>query len=199
MKYIICIMLLLVGGSAWANGNFDAPAGLQWGEKGESLIQKYQAVKVDVDSPLELYEIKKPPILPDSISEIYGTVDKKYGLVRVILIKVIHNDAFGHEGIESYKRYKKILSDKYGKPESYEYSGRLVYKNKSEFYECLAYEGCGGYSSFFSPSNDGGLYMMLKGYRRGEGELRIIYESKEFNNAQKEIESISEEKDKAAL
>ncbi|EHP1086867.1 hypothetical protein KN938_004670, partial [Salmonella enterica subsp. enterica serovar Worthington] len=61
------------------------------------------------------------------------------------------------------------------------------------------YEGCGGYSSFFSPSNDGGLYMMLKGYRRGEGELRIIYESKEFNKAQKEIESISEEKDKAAL
>ncbi|PQB22003.1 hypothetical protein CWT02_1391 [Salmonella enterica subsp. enterica serovar Cubana] len=41
--------------------------------------------------------------------------------------------------------------------------------------------------------------MMLKGYRRGEGELRIIYESKEFNKAQKEIESISEEKDKAAL
>ncbi|EGN6085402.1 hypothetical protein ISJ72_003337, partial [Salmonella enterica] len=57
MKYIIYIMLLLVGGSTWANGNFDAPAGLQWGEKGKSLIQKYQAVKVDVDSPLELYEI----------------------------------------------------------------------------------------------------------------------------------------------
>lgn len=36
MKYIIYIMLLLVGGSTWANGNFDAPAGLQWGKK-ESL------------------------------------------------------------------------------------------------------------------------------------------------------------------
>jgi hypothetical protein len=46
MKYIICIMLLW---DTWANGNFDS--GRCNGGKGS--IQKYQAVKVDVDSPLE--------------------------------------------------------------------------------------------------------------------------------------------------
>ncbi len=57
MKYIIYIMLLLVGGAHGLMAILTLRQDCN-GEKGKSLIQKYQAVKVDVDSPLELYEIK---------------------------------------------------------------------------------------------------------------------------------------------
>lgn len=199
MKNKICALLLFVVFDVCAGGYIKAPAGLQWGDSGQVLIEKYEAKKSEVNSPLELYEIGKPPIPLEGINEVYGTVDKKYGLVRVILIKTFNNDVYGIEGVDSYNKFKKILSDKYGKPESYEYSGRSVYKRKSEFYECLAYEGCGAYSSFFSHDTSDGLYMMLVGYQRGEGELRIIYESKDFKKAQDEINSRAEKNNKEAL
>lgn len=199
MKNKICIFIFFIAFNAWANNDINAPAGLQWGESGQDLIQKYSAKKVQTDGALDLYEIIQTPMPLSGISEIYSAVDKKYGLVRVALIEIFRNDVYGIDGVDSYNKFKKLLGDKYGKPESYEYSGRAVYKNKSEFYECLAYEGCGGYSSFFPSVNGNGVYIQLLGHKRGSGELRIIYESKDLKKAQDELESLSVERNKTAL
>lgn len=199
IKYLIFLSLLMCL-TLRAETTLNAPLGLQWGDSGKDLVQKYAAEESKEHSELSLYKINKPPISLKDIDEVYGAVDKKYGLVRVILITNFLNDEYGLDGLELYKKYKKILTEKYGAPESYEFISRKVYTSKDEFYECLRYKGCGGYSSFFlSDDNPAGLYITLVGFERGEGELRIFYESPDLKKAEREDDESSIDKAKTGL
>lgn len=191
MKYIFIPILLFFSLKSWAIDDLKAPVGLSWGLTEKELVRKFSAVKTEEHSDLELYKISNPPIKLDDIDSVYGAIDKKYGLVRVVLIKEFERDEYGFDGVELYRKYKKVLSDKYGEPESYEYIGRKVYSAKDEFYECLKYKGCGGYSSFFLPKSNSGLYMMLVGYGRGSGVLEIYYESSDLKHVEDEKDKLS--------
>lgn len=173
----IILVSFLASTQVYAEGEVSAPVGLAWGMSGEKLITEFSSVPTDSPDELKLYKIENPPIKIPDFDLVYGAVDNKYGLVRVVLIKKFVGDIYGHDGFELYKKYKEILKGKYGKPDSFEYIGKKLYKESDEFYQCLSYGGCGAYTSFFPEKNNSGLYIELKGYGRGVGALRVIYES----------------------
>ncbi|WP_447880560.1 hypothetical protein [Serratia fonticola] len=191
VAFLISFLMLSL---AHADDDINAPVGLAWGMSGKKLVTEYSAVETNASADLKLYKIVSPPIKIPDFDYLYGAVDEKYGLVRVVLVKELTNDTYGSDGLELYKKYKDILKEKYGKPDSFEYIGRKVYKEKDEFYQCLDYRGCGAYLSFFAPKAKTGLYMALKGYGRGEGSLHITYESSNLKKLEAEKNSETLEK-----
>ncbi|ECK2143371.1 hypothetical protein FQW43_27400 [Salmonella enterica subsp. enterica serovar Enteritidis] len=158
-----------------------APLGLRWGVNASELIKENEASQVYESGRIKFYVLKNTPIkIPGFDTE--AIVDDKYGLVKIILSKDISDDINGIEGLGIYKEYKKALKEKYGKPVSYEYIGRTLYTESDEFYQCLHYKGCGAYFSTFSPvkDSDAAISIDLQGTRRGEGTLKIVYESMGF-------------------
>lgn len=86
-----------------------------------------------------------------------------------------------------------------GKPVSYEYIGRKLYTESDEFYQCLRYQGCRSYVSFYSPikGSDVGISVSLQGIKRGNGNLNIVYESMGFvkyRDEQKQAEKLDMQK-----
>ncbi|EJA5988494.1 hypothetical protein P4Q63_002928 [Salmonella enterica] len=175
-----------------------APLGLNWGENASELIKDNGASQVYESGRMKVYALKNTPVkLPGFDTEVI--VDDKYGLVKVLLSKDVSDDMTGFEGLHIYKEYKKILSEKYGKPVSYEYIGRKLYTESDEFYQCLRYQGCGSYVSFYSPikGSDAGISVFLQGIKRGDGKLNIVYESMGFvkyRDEQKQAEKLDMQK-----
>ncbi|EPC4825155.1 hypothetical protein Q1B88_004494 [Salmonella enterica] len=88
-----------------------APLGLNWGENASELIKNNEASQVYESGRMKVYALKNTPIkLPGFETEVI--VDGKYGLVKVILSKDVSDDMTGAEGLNIYKEYKKVLSDK---------------------------------------------------------------------------------------
>ena len=201
IKLLASVVLLGFSAIAIADEGIQAPLGLKWGESKENLTKNYNASPADKnDSRLRLYSLGNPPVKVPGFDEFYGVVDEKYGLVKVIVVENISGDAYGSQGVEDYKKLKNILSKKYGKPsDQYEYIGRDIYKESDEFYQCLAYQGCGAYSSFYKPAGGGVIGLELKGQRRGEGFLTINYESTLFDKVIKERDSESQTKAEQGL
>lgn len=187
------LVFLLCSSGAIADEGFSAPLGLKWGQSQETLTKDYGATPAAKnDNRLKIFLVSNPPIKVSGFDEFYGVIDDKYGLVKVIVIENIDGDAYGSKGLEEYKKIKEVITKKYGKPISkYEYSGRELYKENDEFYQCLAYQGCGSYSSFFKPAGGGDVAVSLKGERRGKGYLSVDYESVLFSNVLNEQESDS--------
>ena len=188
-KKFVGILLILISFTAFADEDIPAPLGLVWGTSGDVLKTEFSAsLDEEEHSRIKFYEINKTPINSAEFNKIYGFVDDKYGLVKVVLVKDIANDAYGSDGLELYKKYKEVLQGKYGKPKSYEYTGREVYKETDEFYQCLKYQGCGARASFFEPKKDTSISVLLRGWKRGEGDMVISYESLLYSKANKEIQ-----------
>ncbi|AMO83117.1 MULTISPECIES: hypothetical protein [Hafniaceae] len=188
-KKFVGILLILISFTAFADEDIPAPLGLVWGTSGDVLKNEYSASLDEAEhSRLKFYEINKTPINSAEFNKVYGFVDDKYGLVKVVLVKDISSDAYGSEGLELYKKYKNVLQGKYGKPKSYEYTGREVYKETDEFYQCLKYQGCGARASFFEPKKDTSISVLLRGWKRGEGDMVISYESLLYSKANEEIQ-----------
>lgn len=207
MKKFSVVASALVLGLSFASygteieGGIAAPLGLKWGESKESIIKNYNATPADKnDTRIKLYSLANPPIKVPGFDEIYGVVDDKYGLVKVVMIESIHKDAYGSQGIEEYKKYSAILTKKYGKPsDKFEYTGKELYKESDEFYQCLNYQGCGAYFSFYKTPGKAVIGLELKGKRRGEGYLSINYESSLFDKVIQERDGDSNDKAEQGL
>jgi len=204
---IVLLSVLLVSSigvksaEVMVEGGIQAPLGLKWGESKDELVKKYSASPADKNnSRLSLYALNNPPIKVPGFESYYGVVDEKYGLVKVIVVESITDDAYGSKGIEDYKKLSAILSKKYGNPsDKFEYSGKELYKESDEFYQCLAYQGCGAYSSYYKPSGGAMISLELKGKSRGQGYLTINYESTLFNKVLTERDSDTKEKAEQGL
>lgn len=118
-------------------------------------------------------------------------------LVKVVAAgKNITGDAAGTEGKEKYKSLQMALTEKYGKTsDSFHRIGTRVYKERDEFYECLAYDGCGVWLDFWDDSEKS-INLSLEGTRtRGVGFIGIAYDAKpELELA---INAIKSKKEKA--
>lgn len=191
ISYLVLTGVLLAV-QAHAQEPANAPLGLKWGETAADLVQKYSAQKTGRDdkSKTTIYLLKNTPVIINDFDTVYGITHEKHGLVRVTLIANIDRDASGTRGDALYKKYKKILSDKYGKPESFEYMFKDTYKSKDSFYQCLAYEGCGARGSFYK-----NIVLRLVGEGRGKGTLELMYDSEMTD---KIIDEQNEENDSKA-
>lgn len=125
-KKFVGILLILISFTAFADEDIPAPLGLVWGTSGDVLKNEYSASLDEAEhSRLKFYEINKTPINSAEFNKVYGFVDDKYGLVKVVLVKDISSDAYGSEGLELYKKYKmyckvnmvnlKVMSTQEGK------------------------------------------------------------------------------------
>ena len=94
---------------------------------------------------------------------IRGTISKSDGLVKIEWARhLIVDDIFGDIGRERYFELKKILAKKYGDPQAVEFFGRTLYDQRDQFYQCLAYTGCGAYMSLFQPSGGGAISLEVR-------------------------------------
>lgn len=200
MKKIVFLLSLFMPMYSLA-AEISAPFGFEWGK-----------TKLDIESTgIKLTECQektgvttcRTTIPPKGVSfgETYLLfIDRDKGLQKLILIgKTIKSDITGSEGKAIYEKIKSGLSEKYGKPESYEYSGRKLYDEYDEFYQCLKYDGCGSWFSFWSPAEGGSSSLELNGLQRGAGFLRLAYESKEWASIVNSIENRKLSEDNDAL
>ena len=174
----------------------DAPIGLTWGAPISDIVSKYKAKEIIEQNDLIMYELPNPPITLPNFTSYKLLAHKQLGLIKVVLSEEITRDPYGVEGKNAYFKYKEALTNKYGKPkDSFEFVGKKLYEERDEFYQCLKYDGCGYYLSYFGDH----LSLQLNGIERGKGNLSITYESELFAKYKADEENENKNKIKNGL
>ena len=200
-KHSFAVLSLSFCLSAFAADGDDALFGLRWG----MTIPDVKAVSVNLtkkkgERNLEFYSSTS---LPKNISdvELYSMIFADGKLVKIWAIsKDISNDPTGSTGKERFETLQSTLAEKYGKTIFNSQSiGNKLYKEYDEFYQCLAYSGCGQWTKFFE-SADKVISVELKGLRRGIGYIEVTAEAKpQWNRALEAYKSNKSKSDKDAL
>jgi len=180
--YLILTSLIILSSTAHAR-EVEAPFGLTWGATKSSLESKGVTFnKCTPNGILAICETRKT-IKPISFGETYVLLfHPKLGLRKVMMLSNdISDDITGRKGKELYSKIQSALSKKYGAPNNYEYTGRKVYKEFDEFYQCLKYSGCGQWLSLWDSKEGGAVVLEVKGSSRGKGFLKLTYESKSWS------------------
>ena len=161
-----------------------APFGLTWGQSKTDLqnqgVTFYDCGDIDFMQACQTKSLPKPL----SIAEIYILFFyPRKGLIKVGMFgKTISDDIAGSNGKADYARIKTSLTTKYGsRLTEVEIIGQKLYDGHDEFYQCLAYAGCGAWLSLWEGSDGSGILLQLQGLSRGEGYLTLTYESKEWS------------------
>jgi len=179
-----------------------APFGLEWGIFEKDFKAKGIVASCETSGGLISCEAS---VVPQSVSVADNYVlvlDSKSGLQKVVMIgKTIDGDSYGSQGKLAYQSIKSTLENKYSSPESFEYVGRKLYRDSDEFYQCLAYDGCGKWASYWSVGDDKGGFigLHLKGLRRGQGYITLTYESKDWGLVVDRIKTEQKVKDSSAF
>jgi hypothetical protein len=170
------------------SGEITAPLGFTWGESKDDMIEK-GVVFGECETRKLLVCVVITPLKSISFVDVMiAKFDKNENLVGVSMTTSdIKSDIYGSEGIDIYNDLKINISKLYGKPESYEYTGRSLFTKSDEFYQCLSYDGCGRYVSYWI--QEGAVGIEIEGVGRGSGYLLITYESKEFLGAIDKVDS----------
>lgn len=175
---------------------FPAPFGLEWGMTQNQLSSLgVTMVGCTQGSVFTTCTAKSlPKDLPDV--HLYALLfSPPHGLVKVAyLSNDITGDIYGTQGKKRYAELKSKLTAKYGYPDSYENSGQRLYKEADEFYQCLRYDGCGSWKSFYNTQKTRGTIVValeIVPVRRGIGFIQVGYESAGFHIAK--IEEKTEE------
>lgn len=180
----------------------EGPFGLNWGDTAQQIKSKGSLlVESKRDGSFVFYKTNKLP-KHVSIAETYSLIiHDKYGLQKAALFsKNITNDIYGTKGKETYSQFKEALVEKYGSAKnSYEYTGRKLYEDSDEFYQCLRYQGCGTYFTYWDLGDKGAISTELKGVSRGVGFFSLNYEGPNWSKAVDEEKSKETSKDKSAL
>ena len=198
-KLLLPVFLFLPYASAMAG---DGPFGIIWGKS----ISETEALGVSCGEKVkkDRFTICKTTKLPKnlSISEQYALYfDKKYNLQKVTMVsKDITGDIYGSDGKEKYADLKTKLSKKYGEPtNSLEYVGGKLWNEADEFYQCLAYPGCGAYVSLFQSKSGVAVVLELEGLGRGRGYISITYEGPSWSDAVDAYKNKESKSDEDAL
>lgn len=106
----------------------------------------------------------------------------------------ITGDPVGTEGKATFNDLVAVFTERYGKPfDGLQASGSTVYRRTDEFYECLAYTGCGLWMALFkTPDKTASIW--LKGISRGKGYIDVTVEAAEWSGV---VDQINAAKSKA--
>ena len=197
LVFIVCALSV---GQVLAN---EGPFGLTWGVSQEGVIKAgVQLMPMESQPGMEAYSTSNVP-KDLSIAESYLLVfGEGYGLQKVIMIsETIENDAFGTKGKEVYAGLKDALVAKYGEPSTnFEEVGLKLWDNSDEFYQCLAYSGCGMWTAIFVHEPSGQtIGLNLQGLRRGEGYIKLAYEGPKWSELIGQVKEKESKSDADAL
>ena len=196
-KYLTFCVVAALSLPAYSE-EFPAPFGLTW-KMGEQELRSHGFSEVSNTGGLKIMQSFSVP-KAWSKAEKYYAVTHDGELIKAIAIsKSFTDDVYGSEGKELYSKMKSILSKKYGAPtSSFEVVGNSLYDELDEFYQCLDYSGCGSYLSIYETLG-GTIGIQLEGERRGQGYLRVGYESPYFTEAKAKINNTNTESDTEAF
>jgi len=192
------IVLLLVSVYTYA-GN-EAMFGLNFGQTpkeiralGTTLILK------NANNNLSSYSCTSLPKNTSS-AESYTLIFSNDSLVKIIMIGVdIVNDVYGNEGKEVFMNTLELLKKKYTLDLFRTDLGLTLYNELDEFYQCLAYDGCGLYAATLK-NNTKNISLQLKGLERGKGYLLLTIEAEpEFTIALEKSKNITNKGDLEAF
>lgn len=188
VKVLFLVFLCFLVSSAKSQSYPNAPFGFEWGQSQDDLKKKGVSLAGCINDGDFVACEAKNPIKPVSFGDIYlPRFHKTEGLQWVgVLSNRFEDDISGSEGKELYDKVKQSLIKKYKEPDaslSQEVFGLTVYDGYDEFYQCLAYSGCGYWGSLWNFHKDGGgaVNLQLIGLGRGVGRLKIIYESNKWS------------------
>lgn len=128
------------------------------------------------DGSIRVFTTKQAPS-GWSDAEVYTLIFYKDKLLKVRSVSAdIVEDSTGRKGKEQFKGLEDALTEKYGESKRYHSVGNKLYAESDEFYQCLAYDGCGFWANFWALS-DRLIALELKGQGRGKGYISIMYEA----------------------
>ena len=197
----IVVAALVVFSVSAHSAELEAPLGLQWGQTQKQL--KAQGVRFsDCENDKGFTQcIAKNLPKPVSFAEGYVLYFHS-GLQRALISgEVITNDAYGTQGKKQFADLKRRLTAKYGKTShdaSLEAVGGKLYNDSDEFYQCLAYDGCGFWVATWR-IGEAYVSLQLTGLARGKGRVGITYESKDFRRLIRKAKAQQADTDDAGL
>ncbi len=198
---VLAVSFCFLYASAVFSEEGNAPFGLTWGMTEAQVAQLVEVeIKEEIksDLPLGVTGILQATSLPKNltIAEFYHLifVTEKHLQKISMSSKDIEDDVSGRKGKEQYEKIKTSLKKKYGSPiAEHESSGRKLWDEWDEFYQCLKYDGCGIWASIFEDEKSGMMIgLELKGLKRGRGFIQLGYEGpswEAFLDAKEKIES----------
>lgn len=158
--------------------------GTKWGSTVDELKSNGAVIiKKKDDGRLSIYSATSLP-KNISIAETYQIIfHHGHGLQKIQMIsKDISNDPSGMEGKSLYAKLKDGLINKYGQPGvERESTGNKLFEEDDEFYQCLAYAGCGAWIAFFKIPPNANVAIELKGLKRGKGYITLTYEGPKWD------------------
>ncbi|MBL27954.1 MAG: hypothetical protein CMM50_10460 [Rhodospirillaceae bacterium] len=181
--------LLVPTGGAFAESRDTAPFGLTWGMSDRdfySLGLRTVAVETPTQRMTRIYFAPAGGMPDDTIAVSVG-IDVEYGLQAVWWRgHPIEDDPYGDDGRAAYRTMKNALATRYGDPrDESTFSGRFVFTDPAEFFQCLSYSGCGAWMAFWYPPNGGSVYLHLVGTGRGRGHVDVAYKGPKWKAAAK--------------
>ena len=187
MKNILIIVTAFFILGLKADIEIKAPFGFEWGQTKSDISSKgidLTDCSVSESIPVESCQTKNAPKKFSKADFFFLYFASDEGLHKIAMLgQDIKSDAYGTNGKEQYRSLKTSLTKKYGKPSSvFEWTGRELYKDADEFYECLKYQGCGNHTSYWLEGVEGTIGLDLKGVSRGAGFLKLTYESKRWSD-----------------
>ena len=201
IHFAIATLLVAICSSAFALDGDEALFGLRWGMT-PAQVQAFGVTLINTenDRGLDLY---KTTSLPKNVSdaESYSLTFFNGRLVKLwVVTKNITGDPTGAKGKERFGAFRSALAAKYGESaHNRQISGVALYTEWDEFYQCLAYSGCGIWASIFE-TNDKIVGIEIKGLRRGTGYIEITAEAKpQFHEALQVYRNRQKTTDKDAL
>lgn len=189
MRRLLAIIFLLTTSTTFANEMLD-DLGLAWGETQKTLTEK----NFNLTKCSTIKKITSCEVIHSAEGVAFGALyilffDQSAGLQKIQMpIRYIEEDATGKEGKSLYSELKKYLTKRYDKPKSYEYVGRKLYGGYDEFYQCLKYDGCGSWASFWEMEDGDYTYISLIGVSEDAGYLVLFNESKQWQVIVENIE-----------
>ncbi len=163
-----------------------APAGLRWGLSENDLASMNVSLSDCKDTPTHRYCKTSNVPKPLSFAERYQLIFIGGKLLKTRIIgKDILGDIYGTSGKASFDRILNGLKKKYTVKDfahsQFIYTGRKLYDESDEFYQCLNYVGCGKHVIYIVPEEGkngrGTVTLELNGLSRGKGYLDVIHES----------------------
>jgi len=160
-----------------SDGLRDAMLGLKWGWSPKDVKLSGAIIELkECNMTTCTYSLKKP-LKTLSWAEGYSLIFGNDSLYKIRVYSVdITDDPYGTAGKSLFGTIDSTLSIKYRTKGSFMYTGRELYEEGNEFYQCLGYNGCGSWAKFFS---DSGKSIVLELKPLGKGLNRSGYISME--------------------
>lgn len=199
-KILVAILICSFSSFIYAE---DAPFGLTWGSSPQDITSLNITLKKEsTDKNISTYSTSSLPKNISIAGQYLLIFDDEAQLQKIVMVsKDITGDPYGRNGKEIYEKIKNGLTKKYGTPKNtYEQSGIEVYKESDEFYQCLNYDGCGTWISFFeSEQTKTNIVLQLEGLSRGTGYIKILYESGKWSKIIDKHDAIKNKSDNDSL